>query len=156
MQNRKSKLLKLIDEKLTTAKTAKTKPTPSTRAESNRANSKDSTGPKSPEGKTRASANSLKHGFFASAASLHPCDNAAYQDNLHDLRTGLQPDGPTEELLIRELAMFTTRLKRLEAAEYALLCADIETNPNDAREIATAYLNNSEALEKLHKAVKAT
>ena len=146
MQNRKSKLLKLIEEKLATAKTAKTRPAPSTRAQSNRANSQDSTGPKSPDGKTRASANSLKHGFFANAASLHPCDNAAYQDNFHDLRTGLQPDGPTEELLIRELAMFTTRLKRLEAAEYALLCAEIETNPNDAREIAAAYINNSEAL----------
>ena len=117
MQKRKSSLLKLIDEKLATAKTAKTKPRPSTRAESNRANGQNSTGPKTPEGKARASANSLKHGFFANAASLHPCDNAAYQDNLHDLRTGLQPDGPVEEMLIRELAMFTTRLKRIPHSE---------------------------------------
>ena len=152
MQDRKSKLLKLIHEnaeKLAEAKPAskvKRRKSPSTRAESNRANGQDSTGPKSQEGKAKASANNLKQGFYANAASLHPCDNAAYQDNFHDLRTGLQPDGPTEELLIRELAMFTTRLKRLEAAEYALLCAEIETNPNDAREIAAAYINNSEAL----------
>ena len=152
MQNRKSKLLQRIDEKLATTKAAKTKPTPSTRAESNRANGDNSTGPKTAEGKARASANSLKQGFYANAASLHPHDNLAYQDNFHNLRTGLQPDGPVEEMLIRELAMFTTRLKRLEAAEYALICSDIETNPNDAREMAAAFVNNGEALDRLHKA----
>jgi hypothetical protein len=68
------------------------------------------------------------------------------------MRMGLHPDGPVEEQLIRELAMFRARLLRLEAAEYALLCADIETNTGDAREIAAAYLNNGEALDRLQKA----
>jgi hypothetical protein len=154
MQNRKSKLLKLIDAKLAEAQSSKskrTKPTPSTRAQVNRANGLHSTGPKTAEGKAKVSANALKAGFFASTERLNPQDSPAYQDAVEDLRMGLHPDGPVEEQLIRELAMFRARLLRLEAAEYATLCADIETDPTDAREIATAYLNNGEALDQLHK-----
>ena len=77
---------------------------------------------------------------------------------------GLQPDGPVEEQLIRELAMFTTRLQRLEAAEYALLAGNIEGDPPeltgesvvsdqqiDAREIAAAFQKCAADLEALHK-----
>jgi len=152
---RKSKLLQLIDEKLAKAKNTKgkrTKPTPSTKSEVNRQNGANSTGPKSAEGKAKASANSLKHGFFANTDKLHPNDSPAYQALHHDLRMGLTPDGPVEEHLIQELAMFSARLKRLEAAEYALLMSNIETNPDDAREYAAAYVNNATALAQLQKA----
>ena len=122
------------------------------KAESNRANGQNSTGPKSPEGKAKVSANALKTGFFANVDRLNPQDSPSYLDAVEDLRMGLHPDGPVEEQLIRELAMFRARLLRLESAEYALLCADIETNTGDAREIAAAMLNNADALERLHKA----
>jgi hypothetical protein len=122
------------------------------KAESNRANGQHSTGPKTAEGKAKVSANALKTGFFASVDRLNPADSPAYQDAVEDMRMGLHPDGPVEEQLIRELAMFTTRLRRLEAAEYALICAGIETNPHDAREVATSFVNNAEAVERLHKA----
>ena len=143
MQDRKSKLLKLIHEKA--EKLAKAKPASevkrrkslSTRAESNRANGQNSTGPKSQEGKTRASANSLKHGFFASADRLNSAESTC-KSPVENSFTGEYPDGPAEEQLIRELAMFRARLICLEAAEYALLCSEIETNPNAAREIAAA------------------
>jgi hypothetical protein len=122
------------------------------KAESNRANSQNSTGPKTPEGKAKVSANALKTGFFANVDRLNPQDSPAYLDAVEDMRMGLHPDGPVEEQLIRELAMFRARLLRLEATEYALLCADMETDTGDAREVAAAYLNNSDALEKLQKA----
>ena len=48
--------------------------------------------------------------------------------------------------------MFRARLLRLESAEYALLCADIETNTGDSRELAAGYINNGEALDRLSKA----
>ena len=172
--NRKSKLLQRIDEKLAEGKKAKAersarKGKASQRAcaakvKSNRLNSQLSTGPKSEAGKARVSANALKTGFFANVERLNPQDSAAYQNAVADLRMGLHPDGPVEEQLIRELAMFRARLLRLEAAEYALLCSGIETGPErtdefvvrdqelDAREIAAAYVNNAAALEHLHKA----
>jgi len=71
---------------------------------------------------------------------------------------------------IRELAMLSARLQRLEAAEYALLCSNIEApapSPNketsknsdepkeneqiDSRELAAAFLNTQDALAHLHK-----
>jgi hypothetical protein len=156
---RKANLLKLINEKLDTAKATpkaqvkpKPKPKPATRAESNKANGQRSTGPRTPEGKAKISANALKTGFFASVDRLNPQDSPSYLDAVEDLRMGLHPDGPVEEQLIRELAMFRARLLRLESAEYALLCADIETNTGDARELAAGYINNSEALDRLQKA----
>ena len=122
------------------------------KAESNRANGLHSTGPKTAEGKAKVSANSLKTGFFANVDRLNPQDSPSYLDAVEDLRMGLHPDGPVEEQLIRELAMFRARLMRLEAAEYAILCADIAEDPSDAREIAASYINNGEAVEKLQKA----
>jgi hypothetical protein len=115
---RKAKLLQLITEKLAEAKTKpkRTKPAPSTRAEINRANAENATGPRTPEGKQRVSANALKTGFFANVDRLNPQDSPAYLDAVEDLRMGLHPDGPVEEMLIRELAMFRARLIRLEVA----------------------------------------
>ena len=122
MQDRKSKLLKLIQEKAD--KLAAPKPasevrrrkSPATRAESNRANGQNSTGPKSPEGKVRAGANSLKHGFFASADRLSSAESTC-KSPVENSFTGEHSDGPAEEQLIRELAMFRARLMCLEAAE---------------------------------------
>ena len=154
----KSSLLQLIDEKLAERKNRgeenkkqKKRPT-TTKSASNRENAQHSTGPKTPEGKARISANALKTGFFANVERLNPHDSPAYQSTVEDLRMGLQPDGPVEEQLIRELAMFRARLLRLEAAEYALICSEMETNTGDAREVAAAYLNNAAALEHLQKA----
>jgi hypothetical protein len=177
--NRKSALLKLIDEKLAQAKSTpsakrKSKPTPSTKtnqhrakgsvvrtkADTNRANGKHSTGPKSDEGKAKAAQNSLKHGYFAAAPQ--PQDSTIYQALHHDLRMGLQPDGPVEEHLIKELAMFSARLQRLESAEYALISANIESNPIDpimgdpvptldGHQIAANFAQNAAALDQLHK-----
>jgi hypothetical protein len=155
MQNRKQKLLQLINEKLAEAKADKskrTKPKPATRAQINRANGAKSTGPKTAEGKAHASANSLKHGFFANTEKLNPADSTLYQETYADLRMGLQPDGPVEEHLIRELATLSARLQRLEAAEYALLLGNIEADPSDCRELALAFQKAATPLDQLHKA----
>ena len=107
------------------------------KAESNRANGQHSTGPKTAEGKAKVSANALKLGFFVNVDCLNPAKPTC-KSPVENSFTGEHPDGPAEEQLIRELAMFRARLICLEAAEYALLCSEIETNPNAAREIAAA------------------
>jgi len=138
-----------------------------TRAAVNRENGAKSQGPVTPDGKQRASANSLKHGFFASVEKLNPQDAPVYQHLVYDLRRTLHPDNPVEELAIRELAMLSARLQRIEAAEYALLCSEIEahapTPPKavsksdrdsdieepdqalDSRSLAAAFLNTQDA-----------
>lgn len=123
-----------------------------TRADANRLNAQSSTGPRTIDGKAKVSANALKQGFFANVKRLNPNDSHAYQRTLSDLRQGLHPDGPAEEQLISELAMLRARLLRLEAIEYALMCSGIESDPNDAAEVAAAYLNSAPHLDRLAKA----
>src|SRR3954469_6433182 len=168
--SKKSDLLQLINEKLAEAKSRKrrtSKPKPPTRAEINKANSDNSTGPRTPEGKSKVSANSLKHGFYANVEHLHPNDSPLYNQTLDDLRMGLHPDGPAEEHLIRDLAMLSARLKRLEAMEYALAMANIEAPPKlikdpyddvtpptpqfDCRDLTASYLQSLDQIERLQK-----
>jgi len=140
-------------------------------AEVNRENGSKGQGPTTPEGKARASANSLKHGYYANIEKLNPHDSASYLQLAGELRSALHPDGPAEEHLIKELAMLSARLKRLEAAEFALLLGNIEgtppkepapfdlayddadLNPNqpDSRALASAYQNSLDTIERLHK-----
>jgi len=144
---------------------------PATRAEINRENGSKGKGPTTLEGKARASANSLKHGYYAHIEKLNPHDSASYLQLAGELRSALHPDGPAEEHLIKELAMLSARLKRLEAAEFALVMGNIEgtppkesapfdlayddadLNPNqpDARALAAAYQTSLDTIERLHK-----
>jgi hypothetical protein len=67
-------------------------------------------------------------------------------------------------MLIRDLATFRARLLRLEAAEYALICSNIESAPSptdeftindqelDPRELAASIINNTAALDHLQRA----
>ena len=128
-------LNELIRNKETDASEKKTskprKPKP-TLAAISRANGANFQGPITPEGKARVSANSLKHGFFANVEKLNPQDAPVYQRFHQELSYGLLPYGAVEELMVRELAMLSARLQRLEAAEYAIFCSQIEAPPPTA------------------------
>ena len=128
----RKKLLDELNELIKTkeAEKSETKPKPRkpkpTRAAASRANGSLSQGPITAEGKARVSANSLKHGFFANVEKLNPQDAPVYQRLHQELSYGLLPYGAVEELMVRELAMLSARLQRLEAAEYAIFCSQIE------------------------------
>ncbi len=81
-----------------------TAPQPSKRAQTNRANSQHSTGPKSPQGKLASSGNSLKHGLASATIIIPGEDPAALEALLHDLLEEHQPANPTEQLLVNEMA----------------------------------------------------
>jgi hypothetical protein len=117
----------------------------------NRRNAQHSTGPKTPEGKQQSSRNSLKHGYYADVEKLDPRDSPVYQQELYEFRQGLNPDGPVEEKLIRDLAMLTARIQRLEAAEYAFLAGNIDEDPADARALAEAFHRCGDDLDRLHR-----
>jgi hypothetical protein len=79
-------------------------PAASIRAETNRANSQNSTGPRTPEGKLASSRNSFKHGLASAQLIIPGEDPAAFDALLTDLQAEHQPANPTEQLLVLEMA----------------------------------------------------
>jgi hypothetical protein len=100
----------------------------------NRANAQHSTGPRTDEGKLRASQNALRHGLCASIPIMH---DEGDQDNdklLDALREEFQPVGPNEEILVYKMAEHFFYSKR---AAY-LLAEQLDSNDtgdDNAREI---------------------
>ncbi len=76
----------------------------SKRAETNRANAQFSTGPRSATGKLASSRNSTKHGLASGQLIIPGEDPTEFESLLADLLNDHQPAGPTEELLVREMA----------------------------------------------------
>ena len=86
-------------------------------------NSLQSTGPKSLEGKTRASLNAVKTGLTGNTVLL-PSDNATqYELHLHRFTTQFKPLGDRENELVQSLANTQWRINRIPSLEtgiYAL------------------------------------
>ena len=62
--------------------------------EANRRNAEKSTGPRTPDGKARASQNSLKHGLTAEQVVLPSEDTEVFDHHAESLRRHLDPQGP--------------------------------------------------------------
>jgi hypothetical protein len=90
----------------------------------NRRNAQKSTGPKTPEGKQAVRLNALKHGLRAGIAVL-PTENAeSFQKLCDDLEAEWQPQTPTEQLLLEDMAVAHWRLIRAEACEDIMMRQD--------------------------------
>ena len=87
----------------------------------NRRNALKSTGPKSPAGKTRSSQNALRHGFASKQIVLNTEDEAAFQALHAQFLDEYQPSGPTECMLVDEVAVAAWRLRRMQSLETVLL-----------------------------------
>lgn len=93
----------------------------------NRQNASQSTGPKTPEGKTRSSQNARKFGIFCKDL-LVPGESKADLDALkRDMVRGLNPRTEPELQLVEQIVADEWRIKRIRAAErsaYERLHAD--------------------------------
>ena len=97
--------------------------------EANRRNAQKSTGPTTPEGRAAVRLNGIKHGLTAATLILPGEKESDFEALLDSLEAEHAPTTPTEELLVRQLAMATwrlTRFYRTEAAFYALRLNDLE------------------------------
>ena len=94
--------------------------------QANRNNAQNSTGPRTGEGKARASQNALKHGLLARDAVLPGEDPADFEAQLAALEADLQPEGALECELVRQLADAQWRMQRLARLETAYLNAALE------------------------------
>ncbi len=146
----------------------------------NRANAQQSTGPRTPEGKARASQNATKHGLYAQPkplsqppsghgseekgatsdfiAGLLAEEGHAFEARLQELREEYAPADRHEARLVERLALCWWRLERvgkLARARLALRLAQEDCDPVDAvleaERICPAEAQLERAIARLHK-----
>jgi hypothetical protein len=95
-------------------------PTPN-QLQANRRNALKSTGPKTPEGKSRSRMNSLKNGMHSRPGLAAADDAGAYDALLAKLREDLDPQDALDDRLVASVAMSCRRRERALQAEAASL-----------------------------------
>jgi len=79
--------------------------------------SRQSTGPRTSQGKDRSKYNAVKHGIFSKVIVLKAEPRIAFDALLNGLFHDLQPEGELEEILVEKLAILIWRYRRLIVAE---------------------------------------
>jgi len=116
----------------------------------NRQNAQASTGPKTPEGKARSSQNRIAHGLTGRHIVLPGEDPAEFDNLLDALWTEHQPQTPTEEILVEEMAH--ARWKTLRMFRRGLhQTSDLDGLAKFERYEATARRAFYKALEELRR-----
>jgi hypothetical protein len=90
------------------------------RIDANRANAQHSTGPRTPEGKARASRNAIRHGLLASQLVLSVEDRAEFEMFRAGLVEEYRPAGTQELMLVSQIADSFWRLRRAKSIETAM------------------------------------
>ncbi len=85
------------------------------RADINRQNAQKSTGPKTPEGKKRASLSALRHGLTGQIVVMPDEDLKAYKAFLQRFHTAHKPQGPDEEQCLQVMADTSWKVNRAKA-----------------------------------------
>jgi hypothetical protein len=128
---------------------------PIKRAEINRENAKHSTGPKTPEGKRRASLNALKHGLTGQTVVLPGDDPHAFIDFCEAYQKELKPCGILETQLVFTIAQTQWRMNRAGAWEDDIVSLGVaehsESINTDDPAIACALAQGKTVLEQMAK-----
>jgi len=102
----------------------------------NRENANHSTGPRTPEAKSRTRLNGLRHGLTGQTVLLPEDDLAAYHQHCTDLLADLAPEGPMEIQIAQSVADDYWRLNRIKAIEDNIFALGIETHAGEFHEDA--------------------
>lgn len=100
------------------------RPTSTRRVEANRRNARKSTGPKTSDGKRRASRNALKHGLCAMLSHLPSECGATFNTFVTELEEELRPCTVLQRIVFNEIANLTWRLQRLPEAQSKLFAEE--------------------------------
>jgi hypothetical protein len=95
------------------------------RAEINRRNARRSTGPRTPQGKSRSRLNAVKHGCRARLPILPGEDPAAYQRRLDAWTDKFAPRDAVEHYLVERAVHVSRQLDRADRAETARLVEEV-------------------------------
>ena len=99
--------------------------------DANRRNAQQSTGPRTPEGRAAVGLNALRHGLTAQTSVLPGENPGEFQELLDAFLAEHQPAGPTETLLVEQLAICAWRLRRMRALETGLFNVRMSQLPRD-------------------------
>ena len=91
------------------------------RSEINRNNAKNSTGPKTVDGKSSSRKNAMKHGLRAELLALPTEDPAAIQAREDSWNEYYQPQSPGAQHLVNQCARATVLSDRVDRHENAML-----------------------------------
>ena len=109
----------------------------SLKSEAARLNGAKSRGPKTPEGRLRSSANSLRHGLLARTVVLEDENGDTFADLLAAFERDLHPQNDVERSLVENMAIGRWRLLRLWAIERTSLKSEMEKHDPEANDPAT-------------------
>jgi hypothetical protein len=82
--------------------------------QANRRNAKKSTGPRTREGKSTASKNSIKHGLLAHQTIISSENHADFCKERERILSDLVPESPMESMLAERIVILSWRLKRID------------------------------------------
>src|SRR5215472_18448845 len=100
------------------------------RLEANQANAQLSTGPTTPNGKSRSSLNATRHGLTGRVVVLPSEDMKVYEVFSQELMTSLDPKTPLERELAKTVVDQQWRLNRIRSIEDGMLALTDETGTN--------------------------
>ena len=103
----------------------------SKRAEANRRNALQSTGPRTLGGKARSRLNAVTHGLTAQTLILPGEDPRAYQRRLDTWTANLQPSNAFEHDLVRRAVTHSWRLDRADRVQAELIADGIASRPDE-------------------------
>src|SRR3954447_15597965 len=86
----------------------------------NRENARFSSGPRTPEGKSRSAANATRHGLAGAFAVLPSESRHQFDKLIQDYRAEYNPQGIHEIFLVTELAQARWRILRIDRLETRL------------------------------------
>jgi hypothetical protein len=104
------------------------------RLNANRENAAQSTGPRTPEAKSRTRLNGLRHGLTGQTALLPEEDRAVYDRHHARFLAELRPAGLIETQLAHHIADDHWRLNRIQAIENNIFALGIEARAGDFHE----------------------
>ena len=125
--------------------------------ESNRRNAALSTGPRTPQGKSRSSLNALKHGLAAERAVVQTGEDLAEYTALRDsLLDDLQPVTAAEQVLAEHVISTAWSLRRIYRAETGLFSYSATLLMDSGREMpnvpaAAPFMTTQNALNLLSR-----
>ena len=100
----------------------------------NRSNARKSTGPRTAEGKERASQNAVKHGLLAREAVIVGEDPTEFEMYREGMLQTLAPVGPVEAMLAERVVGLSWRLRRAERLQNIAFAALDEGEPAELLE----------------------
>ncbi|MBP7053058.1 MAG: hypothetical protein KBE65_18795 [Phycisphaerae bacterium] len=99
--------------------------------QANRSNARKSTGPRTPQGKTVASQNAVKHGLLAEQVVIKGEDPAQFDLYREGMLDELAPVGAVEAMLAERAVSLSWRLLRAERLQGAVFATVYRENAND-------------------------